>query len=113
VVGGYIAGSAKLCDFIRSFASGFIFTTSPPPHVAAGALAAVRHLKESNIERELHRDRVAKVRTRLGQVGILHLPNPSHIVPVIVGDAFRYRPPDRRAVGAVVALCAGKGGGLT
>ena len=89
VVGGYITGSAKLCDFIRSFASGFIFTTSPPPHVAAGALSAVRHLKESDVERELHCDRVAKVRTRLDQIGIPHVPNPSHIVPVMVGDASK------------------------
>jgi 5-aminolevulinate synthase len=89
VVGGYITGSAALCDFIRSFASGFIFTTSLPPHVAAGALTAVRHLKTSNGEREMHRDRVAKVRARLDRIGIPYLPNPSHIVPVMVGDAAK------------------------
>ncbi|MGL4968172.1 MAG: 5-aminolevulinate synthase [Inquilinus sp.] len=89
VVGGYITGSAKLCDFIRSFASGFIFTTALPPHVAAGALSSIRHLKESNVERELHRDCVAKVRTRLDRIGIPHVPNPSHIVPVMVGDASK------------------------
>ncbi|MEI9413491.1 5-aminolevulinate synthase [Mesorhizobium sp. Cs1299R1N1] len=89
VVGGYIAGSAALCDFIRSFASGLIFTTSLPPHVAAGALAAVRHLKASNAERELHRDRVASVRGRLERIGIPYLPNLSHIVPVMVGDPVK------------------------
>ena len=86
VVGGYIAASAALCDFVRSYASGFIFTTSLPPVVAAGALAAIRHLKGSNVEREAQRDRVACVRERLTAAGIPHLPNPSHIVPVMVGD---------------------------
>ena len=86
VVGGYIAGSAGMCDFIRSFASGFIFTTSMPPAVAAGALAAVRHLKGSGTERALHADRVMSVRRRLEAVGVPHLDNPSHIVPVMVGD---------------------------
>jgi 5-aminolevulinate synthase len=89
VVGGYIAGSAKFCDFIRSFASGFIFTTSLPPHVAAGALASIRHLKVSNVEREKHRDSVAKVRARLERLGIPYLPNPSHIVPVMVCDPVK------------------------
>ena len=86
VVGGYIAGSAGVCDFIRSFASGFIFTTAIPPAVAAGALAAVRHLKVSGTERALHADRVVTVRRRLEAVGVPHLDNPSHIVPVMVGD---------------------------
>jgi len=89
VVGGYITGSAKLCDFIRSFASGFIFTTSLPPHVAAGALASIRHLKASNAERLMHQDRVAKVRARLDGIGIPYMPNPSHIVPVMVCDAAK------------------------
>jgi 5-aminolevulinate synthase len=89
VVGGYITGSAALVDFIRSFASGFIFTTSLPPHVAAGALASIRHLKASNAERELHRDRVARVRARLDRLGIPYMPNPSHIVPVMVCDAAK------------------------
>lgn len=89
VVGGYIAGSAALCDFIRSFASGFIFTTALPPHVAAGALASIRHLKNSDMERLAHRQRVAQVRARLDAIGIPQLSNPSHIVPVIVGDAAK------------------------
>jgi 5-aminolevulinate synthase len=87
VVGGYITGSAALCDFVRSFASGFIFSTSPPPAVAAGALASIRHLRASSAERERHQDRVARLRARLDQVGVAHMPNPSHIVPVMVGDA--------------------------
>jgi 5-aminolevulinate synthase len=86
VVGGYIAASAPLCDFVRSFSSGFIFTTSLPPAIAAGALASVRHLKGSNIERELHQDRVAALRRQLDAIGIPHLRNSSHIVPVMVGD---------------------------
>lgn len=89
VMGGYITGSAALCDFIRSFASGFIFSTSLPPTLAAGALAAIRHLKESSAERERQQDRVRTLRARLDAVGIPHLPNPSHIVPVMVGDPVR------------------------
>jgi 5-aminolevulinate synthase len=88
-VGGYIAGSAALVDFIRSVASGFIFTTALPPHVAAGALASVRHLKQSDAERLAQRDRVKKVRARLDAIGIPTIPNPSHIVPVMVGDAAK------------------------
>ena len=86
VVGGYIAGSKAMCDFVRSFASGFIFTTSLPPAAAAGALASIRHLKTSSSERELHQDRVATVRNRLQAAGLPLLDNPSHIVPVMVGD---------------------------
>ena len=88
VVGGYIAGSAALCDFVRSFASGFIFTTASPPAIAAGALAAVRHLKASGNERARHAERVAKVRRCLDAAGVPHRVNPSHIVPVMVGDAL-------------------------
>ncbi|RXF73166.1 5-aminolevulinate synthase [Hansschlegelia zhihuaiae] len=89
VVGGYVAGSAATADFVRSFASGFIFTTSLPPAVAAGATASIRHLKESQAERLGQRDRVARVRRRLDLLGIPHLPNPSHIVPVMVGDPVK------------------------
>ncbi len=87
VVGGYIAGSAAMCDFIRSYASGFIFTTALPPHVAAGAIASIRHLKTSNVERQAQQNRVAKTRARLKAIGIPMLDNPSHIIPVMVGDA--------------------------
>jgi 5-aminolevulinate synthase len=89
VIGGYIAGSANMCDFVRSFASGFIFTTALPPHVAAGALASVRHLKASNAERVRHKEVVAKLRRALDAAGVPHYDNPSHIVPVIVGDPVR------------------------
>jgi len=87
VLGGYIAASADLCDFVRSFASGFIFTTALPPAVAAGARASIRHLKTSQTERASQQDRVAKVRARLKAIGIPMLDNPSHIIPVMVGDA--------------------------
>ncbi|MDR3465566.1 MAG: 5-aminolevulinate synthase [Xanthobacteraceae bacterium] len=86
VIGGYVAASATICDFIRSFASGFIFTTSLPPAVAAGALGSVRHLKASSMERRQHQDRVARLRLRLDQAGVAHLNNPGHIVPVMVRD---------------------------
>jgi 5-aminolevulinate synthase len=89
VMGGYIAASRDLCDFVRTFASGFIFSTALPPAVAAGACASIRHLKDSNAERERHQDRVAKVRGALDRMGIPHLPNPSHIIPVMVGDAHK------------------------
>jgi 5-aminolevulinate synthase len=85
-VGGYIAASAALCDYVRSFASGYIFTTSLPPAVAAGARASIRHLKTSALERLRQQDRVATVRRRLDEAGVPHLANPSHIVPVMVGD---------------------------
>lgn len=89
VLGGYIAASAALCDFVRSLASGFIFTTALPPAVAAGAAASIRHLKESSAERAGQRDRVARVRQCLDEVGVPHMRNPSHIVPVMVGDPVR------------------------
>ncbi len=89
VVGGYITGSTKLVDFIRSFASGFIFTTALPPHVAAGALTSIRHLKASPFERAKHQDRVRKVRAGLDRIGIPYIQNTSHIVPVMVGDASK------------------------
>jgi len=89
VVGGYIAASAALCDFVRSYASGFIFTTAIPPAVAAGALAAIRHLKRSSTEREGQQRNVAQLRAKLDAAGVPHMRNPSHIVPVMVGDPIR------------------------
>ncbi|MEM7257058.1 MAG: 5-aminolevulinate synthase [Pseudomonadota bacterium] len=86
VMGGYIAASNRLCDFVRSFASGFIFTTALPPAVAAGALASVKHLKASQAERQQQRERVQQVKRRLKQAGLPVMDNPSHIVPVMVGD---------------------------
>ena len=86
VMGGYIAASAALVDFIRSFSSGFIFTTALAPALAAGALASVRHLKQSNAEREAHQQRAAEVKKRLRMAGLPVMPSDSHIVPVLVGD---------------------------
>jgi 5-aminolevulinate synthase len=86
VMGGYIAGSAALCDFVRSFASAFIFTTAIPPAVAAGAMTSIKHLKRSGAERLRQKERVAVVRRKLDEVGIPYYDNPSHIVPVLVGD---------------------------
>ncbi len=87
VVGGYIAASASVCDFIRSFGSGFIFTTALPPANAAGALASVRHLKASQSERAWHQQRVTTLKRRLDSAGLPYLSNASHIVPLMVGDA--------------------------
>ena len=89
--GGYITGSVALCDFIRSFASGFIFTTALPPAVAAAARTSIAHLKVSQMERMRQRAQVAKLRARLDALGIPHLPNPSHIIPVMIGDPVKCR----------------------
>ena len=89
VVGGYIAASSDLCDFVRSFASGFIFTTALPPAVAAGAAASIRHLKTSQTERDQHQAKVAQLRDRLDQLGIPHERNESHTIPVMVGDPVK------------------------
>jgi 5-aminolevulinate synthase len=86
VIGGYIAGSAAMVDFVRSFASGFIFSTALPPAVAAGARAAIQHLKQSNAEREALQERARTLRKRLDAIAVPHLDNPSHIVPVMVYD---------------------------
>jgi 5-aminolevulinate synthase len=88
-VGGYITGSEALIDFIRSFASGFIFTTALPPAVAAAATASIKHLKESGWERAQQRRQVARLRARLDAEGIPHEHNKSHIIPVMVKDPVK------------------------
>jgi 5-aminolevulinate synthase len=87
VMGGYIAASSACCDAIRSFAPGFIFTTSLAPAVAAGALASIRHLKSSAIERTSHQERARRLKSMLKERRLPVIDNPSHIVPVMVGDA--------------------------
>jgi 5-aminolevulinate synthase len=91
VGGGYIAGSNNLIDCVRSYASGFIFTTAIPPVVAAGALAAVRHLRDSSTERQLQQARVRQLKVIAASRGLPVMDNPSHIVPIIVGDAIKCR----------------------
>jgi 5-aminolevulinate synthase len=86
LVGGYIAASSHLVDFIRSYAPGFIFTTAMCPVVAAGALASVRHLRSSNAERDGQRRVSAETKRRLTEAGIPVMACESHIVPVLVGD---------------------------
>ena len=88
-MGGYIAGDAALIDAVRSYAPQFIFTTTIPPSVAASACAAVRHLKGSGAERERHQANARLVKHALGAAGLPVLENPSHIVPVMVGDALK------------------------
>jgi 5-aminolevulinate synthase len=88
-LGGYIAGSAKLIDAVRSYAPGFIFTTALPPAVCAAATAAIRHLKTSSWERERHQDRAGRTKSVLTAAGLPIMPNETHIVPVFVGDPER------------------------
>ena len=89
LMGGYIAGSAAMVDAVRSFASGFIFTTSLPPVVAAGALASVRYVRAHNELRVRHQERAQRLKTLLGEHGLPVMPSVTHIVPVQVGDPVR------------------------
>jgi 5-aminolevulinate synthase len=86
IMGGYIAATRDICDAIRSYAPGFIFTTSLAPAIAAGAVASIRHLKTSTLERERHQERVGILKGRLKAAGLPVMDNPSHIVPLLVGD---------------------------
>ena len=89
VVGGYIAGSGAMVDFIRSHASGFIFTSSLPPAIAAGARASIRHVKSADTLRERHQERARALKAGLREARLPLMPSPSHIVPVFVGDPVR------------------------
>jgi 5-aminolevulinate synthase len=85
-LGGYIAASAKICDAVRSYAPGFIFTTALPPAICAAACASIRHLKNSQWEREKHQKSVARTKAVLTATGLPVMPSATHIVPVAVGD---------------------------
>lgn len=87
VIGGYLTGKRVVMDAVRSYAPGFIFTTALPPAVAAAATASVRHLKTSQVEREGQRAQVAKVKAAFLAAGLPQMETPTHIVPVMVGDA--------------------------
>jgi 5-aminolevulinate synthase len=89
MMGGYIAGSATLIDFLRYCAPGFIFTASLAPVLVAGALASVRHLRSSSMERDRHQERAATLRRRLLEAGLPVMLSESHILPVQVGDPHR------------------------
>ena len=89
VQGGYIAADRVIVDAIRSVAAGFIFTTSMSPVTCAGALAAVKYLKEHDELREKHQERARKLKYRLDKAGLPVMPSTTHIVPVLVGDAKR------------------------
>jgi len=88
-LGGYITGSARMVDAVRSYAPGFIFTTALPPAICAAATAAIRHLKTSSWERERHQDRAGRTKSVLAAAGLPIMPNDTHIVPVLVGDPER------------------------
>jgi 5-aminolevulinate synthase len=88
-LGGYITGSARMIDAVRSYSPGFIFTTALPPAICAAATAAIRHLKASSWERERHQDRAGRTKSVLAAAGLPVMPNDTHIVPVFVGDPER------------------------
>jgi len=87
LMGGYVAGSAALVDFLRSYAPGFIFTTSLPPAIAAGAVASIRHVKGAAELRRRHQDRAQRLKQKLKAANLPVMPSPSHVVPVLVADA--------------------------
>ncbi len=89
LMGGYITGNAVVLDMIRSYAPGFIFTTTLPPALAAGAIASINYLMNSKTEREAQAARATKLKSRLKAAGIPILDTQTHIVPVMVGDAVR------------------------
>jgi 5-aminolevulinate synthase len=89
VIGGYVAATRELVDFIRSFGAGFIFTSALPPSIAAGALASIRHLRGHPEIRTRHQERAATLKHRLAMAGLPVMASESHIVPLFVGDAER------------------------
>ena len=86
IMGGYIAASREIVDTIRSYAPGFIFTTSLPPALAAGAIASIRHLMESQSERAAHQANAARLKALFRQAGLPVMDTPTHIAPVLIGD---------------------------
>jgi 5-aminolevulinate synthase len=88
LMGGYVAASTALIDFLRSFAPGFIFTTSLPPGVAAGAVASIRHVRGAHELRQRHQERATRLKRRLAEAKLPVMDSASHIVPVLVGDAW-------------------------
>ena len=89
VMGGYIAADRNIVDVVRSYAPGFIFTTSLSPVLVAGALASVRHLKESSVEREAQQEAAAKLKAIFRDARLPVMPSTTHIVPLLVGDPVR------------------------
>ncbi len=89
VIGGYIAGNKEIIDAIRSYAPGFIFTTTLPPSICAAATASIKHLRTSDSEREAHQKVIKKVKLGLDKLGVNYIKNPTHIIPVIVGDPLK------------------------
>jgi 5-aminolevulinate synthase len=87
LMGGYITGKSEVIDCVRSFASGFIFTSSLAPAIAAGALASIRHLKQSDVERKTMHENAARLKSLFRKAGLPVVISQSHIVPVMVGDA--------------------------
>jgi 5-aminolevulinate synthase len=85
-LGGYIAGTQAVIDAVRSYAPGFIFTTALPPAIAGAATAAIRHLKNSNVERERHQRQAETTKRVLSEAGLPVMPSQTHIVPLLVGD---------------------------
>ena len=86
VIGGYIAADARICDTIRSYAPGFIFSTSLPPYIAAGATASVRYLKENNFLRMQHQQKANFLKNRIKTIGLPIIDHGTHIIPLIVGN---------------------------
>ena len=90
-MGGYIAASDAICDAVRGYGSGFIFTTAMPPALAAAALTSVQHLRQSQIERNAQQRQSKQLKKRLYEYGMPFLTGNTHIVPVMVGDAASAR----------------------